>query len=367
MTSKPTTSIFNYDQLDTGICATLQSHAAEISRLAQDAATDLWQMGMILADAQERLAAYGNGTFQRWVEAETIVGIRTAYRVMGVYRAFDYANLAQTSFATSALYALSEPSTPVEAWEEAMYRAGRGETITHAKAQEIVATYKPKPAPAPPLPLERNDAYQAYERDVLRPQLRDAGKPDAPQMLSGRKEPPRPVSEARKEQARLRLREAILERLVGIRRVVANRIHCLLGRCGGLAVLNDPKYRRARARLVAEYDDLDGDDQEELCGEADELLALLGKSANSIAVAARFGVALAQGPKTLNDLTEIAIWTCGESVDGMDRAEYLRWRKRTIRWVDAISYVNGLPAFEHTLESGQICYALLEPTSTGTT
>ena len=351
---------FDYTQLDGDTRTTLQDHATRLRALAQDAALGLWQMGEILADAQERLAFYGRGTFQRWVEAEADVGLRTAYRLIDVYRRFDCDNLAQTTFAASALYVLAELSTPPQARAEALYRAQRGEAITHAKAQEMVQTYKPLPEPPPrPPPMVRTPEYDTFERDVLRPQLHDAGKPDAPQMLTGRHGPLVPVPEERKEQARVSLREAIVERFVSVRRAVADRIHCLLGECDGLAILNDERYLAMWTRLVAEYDDMDECDQVEVGIGADELLEMFGRSVNSIAIAARWGAALKDGPLTLNDLVEIALEVCGVSMDGLDREEYLSWRKKSLRLLDGICYVNGLPVFEHVLDGGQLVYGLL--------
>ena len=359
--STPTTRTFDYDQLDRPVQDTLRQHAKRIGELAQDAATDLWRMGEILADAQQQLASYGTGTFQAWLEDEAHVSRSTAYRLINVYRAFDCPKLGQTSFAVAALYVLAEPSAPPEAREEAMYRAGQGETITHAKAQEIVATYRPRPPPQPsPPPSQRPPEFEAFERDVLRPELHDAHKEDAPQMLSGRTAPLQPVPEACKERARQGLREAIVDGFMRVRQMAEQHMGVLLVQHDGLAILNDPTYKEMWASAACP------EDQEQMDAVADELLLLLGKSTNSIAIASRFGVALAGGPKTLNDLTEIAIWTCDKCMDGMPRDEYLQWRKRSLRLLDAIGYLNGCPIYEHKLESGQLVYGLLSPENEAT-
>lgn len=351
---------FDYAPLDENTRTTLQAHATRFKALAHEAALGLWQMGEILADAQERLASYSNGTFVQWVTAETRLTVGTAYRLMNVYRAFPISKLENVSFATSALYALSEPSTPPQARAEAIYRAQRGEAITYTKAVEITAAYKPLPEPPPrPPPLERTEAYRAFEREVLRPQLHDAGKPDFPQMLTGRHGPLVEVPLERKEQARLGLREAIVERFVSVRRAVANSVHRLLGDCDYLDVLNDERYLAMRERWCAEYDQMPEDDQADVYSDADELLEMFGRSVNSIAIAARWGAALANGPLTLNDLVTIAAEVTGEDVGSLDREQYLSLRKRCLRLLDGICYVRGLPVFEHTLESGQLVYSLL--------
>jgi len=347
-------SAFDYDQVDLNTRIALQQHAGQIKQYAQDVAVDLWRMGELLADAQSRLAAHGTGTFQAWVEQETGIHLRAAYRLIAVHRAFDCDKLAQSPFATSALYVLARTSTPTQAREEAVYRAEQGEEITHAKAQQIVDAYRDRPEPPPPKQEEPPNGYREFERDELLPRLHDAGRPDSPQMVSGRTAPLERVSAERREQAGYGLREAIQDSFAQMRQVLLDRVRCCLQGC--ISVVNDGAYEEAWARLCAP----DEDEQAQTDEQTGELLALFGQSVNSIAVASRIGAALARGPKTLADLTEIAIEVYDESVDGMDRDTYLHWRKRTIRWLDAITYVNGCPAYEHKLRNGQLCYSLLD-------
>jgi hypothetical protein len=228
--------------------------------------------------------------------------------------------LEKLDLGTSALYLLSEPSTPDVARTEAIQRAENGERITHARAQEIVKQHLPPKPPLPPLPPKPSPEYEQFERDELMPHLHDAGAPHAPQVLSGREEELRSVPEERKEQVRASLRQAIIEAVRGVDT---------------------------------------GDD--EAVGEcADEILVILGQRPSSIAAAARIGAALSTGPRTLSDLVAITAWVFGECLDGMAREDYLVLHKRTKHLVDSISYQNGLPVFEHTLVNGQIAYGLIE-------
>lgn len=311
---------FDYNQLEPAAQNALQEHKRRLGELTQKTAISLWQMGEVLADAQERLASYNGGGFVRWVEEEAGLSVGTAYRLIGVYKAFEISKLENAGLATSALYLLAEPSTPHEAREEALYRAERGESISHAKAREIVQQYRPlKPAlpKKPPLP-ERppSPEYREFEREELLPHLHDAGMPDAPQMLSGQCGELPPVSAERKEQARGSLREAIVEQLVACR--------------GGAEV--------------------------DAC--ADEVMEVLGQSHNNLAISAQFGVALARGPQALSDLTAITVQVSGEYLPKMDRDAYLRARKRTLRLIDSLTFA-GCGIYEHELENNQLCYSLL--------
>jgi len=259
-------------------------------------------MGAILAQAQEELATYGNGTFLKWIE-NVGLSTTTAYRLINLHARFDVSTLERTTIATSALYLLSEPSTPPAAREQVIRRAEQGEAITHAEAREVVQEH-----------------LRRFEEEELRPCLHDAGNPEAPQMLTGLDEPLRPVPPVQQAQAHTSLRESIME---------------LLDLCK------------------------DGKDAD-AC--TDEILDCLGQSSNSIAIAARFGAALAEGPKTLADLTSIAIEVSGVSPYGMEREDYLRWRKKALRLIDAIGCSDGLPIYQHALQNGQLVYGLLPPT-----
>ncbi len=82
----------------------------------------------------------------------------TAYRMLDV--AAKFPNLGNIAVAPSALYALAAPSTPDAAREEALERAGNGESISHATARAIVEEHRqevysvqrqgrPRPEPLP--------------------------------------------------------------------------------------------------------------------------------------------------------------------------------------------------------------------------
>ena len=304
---------FDYSQLDESAQGALRGHAARLGQLAQDTAVGLWEMGRILADAQERLAAHGRGTFLKWLQQETGLSQSTAYRLIQVHKAFDLPTVGRMAFSASALYYLSTGTIPAPARQEAIRRAEQGETITEQKAREIVEAHRPEPPPPPRPPPEPE--YWEFEREKLLPRLHDAGVPDAPQLLSGKRGEPPLVSEEDRERATGSLREAVLEVL-------------------------------ASCRAGADVD-----------GCADEMLEIMGQSSGSIALAAHFGIALARGPLSLVDLVEIACKVQGLRPREMERDDYLRERKRVLRLLDALTFL-GAGLFEHSLENRQLVYGL---------
>ena len=311
---------FDYSCFEHPIQEALHQYAQRLGELAKDTACDLWEMGRMLAAVQEQLAAAGTGTFLHWIASETGLNYRTAYRLINIYHAFDLDTVSKTRLGPSVLYALAEPSAPPEARVEVVQRAEQGETITPAKVQEIVQSYRqpePEPQEPPEAPEpEPTEEYKEFERTELLPRLHDAGVADAPQLLSGKQQELVLVPEEQRDEAIASIRQAILRELVACR---------------------------------------EGKDPESC---ADELLDIMGQSSGSIALSAHFGIALSAGPLSLADLTAIACQVDGGRLDEMDRNEYLALRKRVLRLVDSLTF-SGCGLFEHTLANGQLVYSLL--------
>ncbi len=100
---------------------------------------DILANGRDFAYIRDLLAHNKAGGFEAWV-AHHGWSRRTAYRYMEVFETFgNCATVAQLSIDPGALYALSGPSVPEEAREEAVARAEAGEHITGATAREIAA------------------------------------------------------------------------------------------------------------------------------------------------------------------------------------------------------------------------------------
>jgi len=208
-----------------------------------------------------------------------------------------------------------DPTTQRDIWAQVLKENPEG-GITGPKVQEVVNRMMGV------VDLDDDDddvpvseEFREFEREVLLPRLHDAGLEDAPQILSGLREGFQPASEQEQEQAASSIRQSVIEQLILCRQ---------------------------------------GHSVEEC---ADELLEILGQSSSSIALAARFGIALAGNPQTLADLTAMAIDVCGESIHGMEREDYLRRRKRVLRLIDSLTY-SGCGIFEHKMQNGQLCYAL---------
>lgn len=202
------------------------------------------------------------------------------------------------------------PEKQREAWKQVVERyPGQ---VTSERVQEVVDEMRGRNGDA---------EYAAFEREQLLPQLHDAGIERSPQILSGQEGELDEVPPEQKERAANRLRKAVIELIEGV--------------------------------------DVHDERAVEEC--ADEMMRTIGLRYDSIAVAVRIGIELSSGPKTLSDLTRLCIWACGRSADGMKRDDYLSWRKKTLRILDAISLSNGCGLYEHTLDSGQLVYSLLPP------
>lgn len=135
--------VFDYAALDMETRVVVQQKTGEIKERTRRAAQDIIDIGTRLLDVKDRL---GHGSFGVWLSAEFNWSERTAQNFMRVAAAFKNANFADLNFGASALYLLSEPSTPAPARELAIERAASGEYISHNVAKVIVAQHKPAPA-----------------------------------------------------------------------------------------------------------------------------------------------------------------------------------------------------------------------------
>jgi hypothetical protein len=139
---------FDYAGLDAETRIVVQQRTSEIRTIARRAAADIIEIGGKLIEVKGRL---GHGRFGAWLAAEFAWSQDMASRFMAVSTKFGAQIPQIAEFAPSALYLLASPSIPDEARAEAVTRAGDGERITVAKAQEIVQTYTPRWASLPAL------------------------------------------------------------------------------------------------------------------------------------------------------------------------------------------------------------------------
>lgn len=106
-------------------------------------------IGQKLAEAQKRLARFGEGTFIRWCELRLKLRKTTVYKWLRVADRFGDRPQCVQSIAPSALYVLSEPSAPAEARRKAIKQAERGEVVSHKDARRLIAASPASKSPAP--------------------------------------------------------------------------------------------------------------------------------------------------------------------------------------------------------------------------
>ena len=108
---------------------------------------DIVIIGRTLIGVKERL---GHGRFGEWLDAEFGWTDRAAQRFMQVASRFKSDIMSDLSITPTALYLLAAPSTPDEAFEQAIALAESGEKVTHKVAQEIVRGCRRAPVVEPP-------------------------------------------------------------------------------------------------------------------------------------------------------------------------------------------------------------------------
>ena len=200
LTASTQLTLFDYDQLDVETRIVVRQRATEardeirrLASLVRQTAETVWALGEKLADVQARLAP--DGLFAAWCAAELpSVSRGTIYNAINVYRAFPELPTVgsageQLDVPLRALYLLAAPSTPPEAREAMIEQIERGQSVTVADAQALVAAHKPAP---PAIDEEPLDSYeQAMEVAEVARQAREQAE-----RLEPEPEPePEPTSE----------------------------------------------------------------------------------------------------------------------------------------------------------------------------
>jgi len=142
-----------------------------------------------------------------------------------------------------------------------------------------------------------------------------------------------------------------LQRLLGFGETHAN----------GSVYFSREVVERMLSKGECQYGELDEDERSTAEHEVEGMLSVARKTFYSVPAAACLGRALAAGPLTLREATRIVLDSAGVEHQTLDREAYLYWRKRTLRVLDSISLVGGLPLFEDKTESGELVYDLLQP------
>jgi hypothetical protein len=162
-------TLFDYAALAEDDRAFVLAKTADIRLRMKRAAEDIIAIGRDLVAVKGRL---GHGHFEGWLSAEFEWSDQTARRFIHVAERFgDKQQIV--AFAPSALYALSAPSVPESARQEAEVRASRGEEITHTMAKEIINAHRP---PAGGYQCEPDEIFSGPGGEVEEP----APPPPAP-------------------------------------------------------------------------------------------------------------------------------------------------------------------------------------------
>lgn len=171
MAKNELTTTFDYSVVTDEQQSALIYYAAEIQKSKNAMAEQIVGIGETLTSAQNELSNHKGGVFVQWLELECGFSKSTAYRCMAAYNVFgSFPNLGKLE--VSALYVLSENSTPKKAIKSAKKLVDRGVNVTHATAKKLIkeasengesgGTASPPPAPPPPAPeatRQDNDSF----------------------------------------------------------------------------------------------------------------------------------------------------------------------------------------------------------------
>lgn len=172
-----TQTTFDYSVVTDEQQSALIYYAAEVQKAKNAMGDHIVGIGETLTSAQNELSSHKTGVFLQWVELECGFSKSTAYRCIAAYNVFgNLPNLGRIE--VSALYVLSENSTPKKAINSAKKLADKGVNVTHAMAKKLIkdASEKGKPggacetsstpAPAPSAPAPEAAAGQDNDSPV---------------------------------------------------------------------------------------------------------------------------------------------------------------------------------------------------------
>ena len=162
-------TLFDYATLDSETRIVVQQKTGEIRDRIKRTREDIIEIGERLIEVKERL---GHGRFGEWLKTEFDWTDRTALNFMNVAEAFKSEKFSDLNIAPSALYALSAPSVPESARQEAIERASNGERVGHKEAKEIKERHKPAPNPPAPSLLydSEEDAREQARIEAVPPE-----------------------------------------------------------------------------------------------------------------------------------------------------------------------------------------------------
>ncbi len=135
---------FDYSTVDDKSRLQVIELTSLIKTLIRNNTQNILGIGEKLTQVQELLRHDKKGGFRTWLEAEFGWNYRTGYNFIRVWEKFgNCENFSQLDIAISALYLLAALSTPESALKCALDLAKSGVRITHKKAKELIAKYRP--------------------------------------------------------------------------------------------------------------------------------------------------------------------------------------------------------------------------------
>lgn len=141
---------FNYTLIKKDQAAKLRNCAGEIQKQKASVAVSIMAIGEMLTVAQEQLANYHNGTFQKWIESECGFSKATAYNYLAAFRVFKSCPTVG-QLEDGAMYALAQKETPEKALTEVLKLTEKGVKITQKRAKQIIEKYRSSsPSPSAP-------------------------------------------------------------------------------------------------------------------------------------------------------------------------------------------------------------------------
>jgi hypothetical protein len=141
-------AVFDYSKVDKDDKGKLIRLAGQINQFGDKLLSVGNEMGDAIVQAHRLLAGpvgkhtgEGKAQFDKWIEAETTIGLTTAYNCLSVAKrsaSFPIIGKLQPTVA----YLLAATAVPDEAIEVVESLAGKGEKITVKKAKEVIKRFK---------------------------------------------------------------------------------------------------------------------------------------------------------------------------------------------------------------------------------
>lgn len=163
-----TTAVFDYSLVDKDTKGKLISLSGRLKSVGASWKDAGLKLGEDVHEAHKLLAKERKGLFEKWVDAETAIGLKTAYNLMNVYVCTKQHPILQ-NLQNSVAYLLAEPKTPREAIEAAENLAAKGEKVTLVKAKELISKFREKVKSAPRKPKTPKPAEAAPPPEPLPP------------------------------------------------------------------------------------------------------------------------------------------------------------------------------------------------------